>query len=572
MNALPLRGKSIRKCRFNPLPLPSKTINYETETNGVSKLNAYQNTLNPQHTRVSKSLHSPSFANILNDMRTIITFLLCTFCTMGYAQDGVAINNTGNAPDASAILDLQSTNKGILAPRMTETQKNAVSSPATGLLIYQTNGTSGFYYYTGTAWTELSSQASGWSLSGNAGTNNGTNFIGTTDAQDLDFGTNNVDRMRITQTGQLEILNTGQSVFIGQQAGEVDDLTSNYNVYVGYRAGYSSVNGYRNTALGAQSLYLNSSGYNNSATGYRALYNNTTGYQNTANGAQSLNANSTGIQNTASGYRSLYFNTDGDQNTGYGFQSLYRNTIGYRNSAVGYQSLRINTEGIGNTANGYRGLYNNATGDYNTGIGYSANSAGSDFDNSTGVGYNADNTASNSVKLGNTSVTSIGGQVGWTTLSDARFKKNIRNDEVKGLEFITGLKPVTYNYDVRARETWMEKNYGEKDETDWEGKYDIEQLRFSGFIAQDVEALSNALGYEFSGVDAPKNDKDIYGLRYADFVVPIVKSVQELNALLLDKNQEIESLKNSNLKLQKQLLENTKAIKELQKSLKPNKE
>jgi len=505
-------------------------------------------------------------------MRTIITFLLCMCCAMGYSQEGVAINTSGSAPDASAILDLQSSSKGILTPRMTEAQKNAVSSPATGLLIYQTNGTSGFYYYTGTAWTELSSQASGWSLSGNAGTNNGTDFIGTTDAQDLDFGTNNVDRLRISQTGQLEILNTGQSVFIGQQAGELDDLTSNYNVYVGYRSGYTSLDGYRNTALGAQSFYQNTSGYNNSATGYRALYNNTTGYQNTGDGSQTLYANTIGYQNTASGYRALYFNTEGQRNSALGFQSLYRNTIGYRNSAIGYQCLRNNTEGIGNSSNGYRGLYNNATGDYNTGIGFSANSVGTAYTNSTGVGYDADNTASNSVKLGNTSVTSIGGQVGWTTLSDARFKKNIRNDEVKGLEFITGLTPVTYNYDVRARETWMEKNYGEKNDTQWEGKYDIENMRFSGFIAQDVEKLAKSIGYEFSGVDAPENSKDIYGLRYADFVVPIVKSVQELNALLLEKNNEIESLKKSNLELQKLLLENSRSIKELQELLKSKKE
>jgi len=505
-------------------------------------------------------------------MRTVITFLLCMCSAMGYSQEGVAINTSGSAPDASAILDLQSSSKGILTPRMTEAQKNAVSSPATGLLIYQTNGTSGFYYYTGTAWTELSSQASGWSLSGNAGTNNGTDFIGTTDAQDLDFGTNNVDRLRISQTGQLEILNTGQSVFIGQQAGELDDLTSNYNVYVGYRSGYTSLDGYRNTALGAQSFYQNTSGYNNSATGYRALYNNTTGYQNTGDGSQTLYANTIGYQNTASGYRALYFNTEGQRNSALGFQSLYRNTIGYRNSAIGYQCLRNNTEGIGNSSNGYRGLYNNATGDYNTGIGFSANSVGTAYTNSTGVGYDADNTASNSVKLGNTSVTSIGGQVGWTTLSDARFKKNIRNDEVKGLEFITGLTPVTYNYDVRARETWMEKNYGEKNDTQWEGKYDIENMRFSGFIAQDVEKLAKSIGYEFSGVDAPENSKDIYGLRYADFVVPIVKSVQELNALLLEKNNEIESLKKSNLELQKLLLENSRSIKELQELLKSKKE
>ena len=103
-------------------------------------------------------------------------------------------------------------------------------------------------------------------------------------------------------------------------------------------------------------------------------------------------------------------------------------------------------------------------------------------------------------------------------------------------------------------------------------KVHIESMRFSGFIAQDVEALSKSLGYEFSGVDAPKNSKDIYGLRYADFVVPIVKSVQELNDLLIEKNNEIASLKKFNFELQNQLLENTKAIKELQEILKSRKD
>lgn len=505
------------------------------------------------------------------------------------AQEGVAINNTGSAPDASAILDLQSTNKGILTPRMTEAQKNGVVNPATGLLIFQTDASAGFYYYSGAAWTALSSQASGWSLNGNAGTNSTTNFIGTPDAQDLNFRTNNINRLRLSQSGQLEVFNTGSSVFIGEQAGEVDDLTNNLNVFVGYRSGFSNttgnynlasgyrslfsnIEGYRNTALGAESLFDNSTGYYNTGVGWRALYNNTIGYQNTSLGSQTLNANSVGIRNTALGYRALYFNIDGGQNTATGYQALYRNTTADRNSAHGFQALRSNTEGTGNSASGYRVLYNNTTGNYNSGIGYSANSVGATYINSTGLGYNADNTASNSVVVGNTSVNSIGGQVGWTTLSDGRFKKNIRNDEVKGLEFITGLQPVTYNYDVRAKESWMEENYGERDDADWEGKYDIESMRFSGFIAQDVEALSKSLGYEFSGIDAPQHSKDIYGLRYADFVVPIVKSVQELNNLLLKKDKEIESLNKSNVELQNQLLENAKAIKELQQTLKSKKD
>ena len=96
--------------------------------------------------------------------------------------------------------------------------------------------------------------------------------------------------------------------------------------------------------------------------------------------------------------------------------------------------------------------------------------------------------------VGNANVNSIGGQVGWTTLSDGRFKKNIRNDEVKGLDFIIGLQPVTYNYDVRAKENRMEQNFGEKEDTEWEGKYDIENIRFSDSSHRTLRNCQNLWG------------------------------------------------------------------------------
>lgn len=84
----------------------------------------------------------------------LLPLILC-FTSATFAQQGIAINNAGTNPDNSAILDVQSTTKGMLVPRMTEAQKNAIASPATSLLIYQTDGTAGFYYYNGTAWTAL---------------------------------------------------------------------------------------------------------------------------------------------------------------------------------------------------------------------------------------------------------------------------------------------------------------------------------------------------------------------------------------------------------------------------------
>jgi len=90
-----------------------------------------------------------------------VTFLILFFTVSMFAQTtgNLGINNTGSNPDPSAMLDIQSTQSGLLIPRMTEAQRNAIASPATGLLIYQTDGTAGFYYHDGLAWTALGSSS-----------------------------------------------------------------------------------------------------------------------------------------------------------------------------------------------------------------------------------------------------------------------------------------------------------------------------------------------------------------------------------------------------------------------------
>ena len=84
-------------------------------------------------------------------MKKITLLTLILFSVISYAQVGI---NT-NTPDASSVLDIESTTGGILIPRLTETQRDAISSPATGLMIYQTDQTTGFYFYNGTAWTRI---------------------------------------------------------------------------------------------------------------------------------------------------------------------------------------------------------------------------------------------------------------------------------------------------------------------------------------------------------------------------------------------------------------------------------
>ncbi len=72
-------------------------------------------------------------------------------------QAQAAINADGATPDASAMLEVTSKTRGLLTPRMTAAQRTAIGSPATGLLVYQTDGTDGFYYHDGTQWTHLNS-------------------------------------------------------------------------------------------------------------------------------------------------------------------------------------------------------------------------------------------------------------------------------------------------------------------------------------------------------------------------------------------------------------------------------
>ena len=107
----------------------------------------------------------------------VLTLFTVIFCFAGTAlSQNVGINDTGATPDASAALDVRSTKRGILVPRMTKAQRDAITSPATSLLIYQTDNTPGFYYYTGSAWTGIGGTDNDWTVgSGNVYT---TDMVG----------------------------------------------------------------------------------------------------------------------------------------------------------------------------------------------------------------------------------------------------------------------------------------------------------------------------------------------------------------------------------------------------------
>ncbi|NTW32607.1 MAG: hypothetical protein HGB12_08290 [Bacteroidetes bacterium] len=146
----------------------------------------------------------------------LLTFYFSLYFFHLLAQSGgAAINATGGAADNSAILDVSSVNQGMRIPRVALTSTTSaapITNPANSLMVYDsvTTGdvTPGFYYWDGanSKWVRFSTgSGSGWSTSGNAGTDTVTNFIGTTDNQSWVMKTNNIERMKISKTGNVGI-------------------------------------------------------------------------------------------------------------------------------------------------------------------------------------------------------------------------------------------------------------------------------------------------------------------------------------------------------------------------------
>ncbi|MFT6177382.1 MAG: hypothetical protein ACJAUF_001298, partial [Bacteroidia bacterium] len=182
-------------------------------------------------------------------------------------------------------------------------------------------------------------------------------------------------------------------------------------------------------------------------------------------------------------------------------------------------------------------LYSNTTGSNNTGTGYQANVSSGNLTNATAIGKGATVTGSNKVRIGNSSVSTITGQVAWTSISDGRIKENVQ-EAVPGLSFIAELRPVTYTLNTRKQDAINMQAMPDSIQVE-RMLSDDEYLASSsivrtGFIAQEVEAAAQKIGFDFDGVSTPQNETDLYGIRYAEFVVPLVKAMQEQQAIITE--------------------------------------
>ena len=350
----------------------------------------------------------------------LITIALSVF-TCVHAQVGIGTTT----PNPSARLDITATNKGLLMPRIALTGTGDITTipaPATSLLIYNTATagigktavTPGFYFYSGTAWSPLTTSgttaAGGWSTTGNAGTD-ANSFIGTTDNQPLKFKVNNIS------AGGLDPLNENvafglhtldsiefavKNIAIGFNSLH-NNTVGNNNIGVGSRALHYNVDGSQNVAIGTSALVFNKSGSGNTAAGFSAAYNNVSGFSNVAIGTRALFLNQEGNhviaigdsalynnmagENLAIGSKALFANNSGVYNTAVGNQSLFNNLSGSQNTAVGRHSLFNNNVGIQNTALGYQSSFNNLYGNYNTAVGYNSLFFNESGNNNTALGH-----------------------------------------------------------------------------------------------------------------------------------------------------------------------------------------
>jgi hypothetical protein len=97
--------------------------------------------------------------------KQFLSVIMITICGYHSNAQSLAINTDGSTANTSALLDVKSTLKGVLIPRMNRTERNAIATPAAGLLIFQNAPDSiGFYYYNGTAWTWMLANSNSDSL------------------------------------------------------------------------------------------------------------------------------------------------------------------------------------------------------------------------------------------------------------------------------------------------------------------------------------------------------------------------------------------------------------------------
>ncbi|MBL4710684.1 MAG: tail fiber domain-containing protein [Flavobacteriales bacterium] len=467
--------------------------------------------------------------------KLVFLSVLCLIVSFCIAQDGVGINT--ESPDASALLDVTSTNQGILVPRMTSAQRDLIPSAAQGLLIYSTS-TNTFWFYNNTSWIEIVSSVSTDKIEDVDGDTR-IEVEQTADDDLIRFTMRNKEYFQM-EDGRINVLNTGNSVFMGNLAGRSDNGSNNKNVYFGNSAGQFSNTGENNVGIGYRALRANTSGSNNIGIGEDAFRRNKTGSFNLAIGsnamdnAENLDSNMAigfnaltniveGAGNIAIGQGALQDKTSGSYNVGVGVAVLENNLLGSRNTAVGRQA-GYNSEGSGNVFLGYRAGFNEG-GDDKLYIDNSSTTSPliwGDFANDSLV-INGDLAVTGNI----TYVGTI------TDVSDRRLKEDF-DTLTKVMDLVNQLQ--AYSYRMKSNHS------GERE---------------FGLIAQEVKKVFPEM------VKIIDQEKGYMGVNYLQLVAILIEGLKEQQSLIADfeNRQDVSKQKLNELKAQVENIKSSLNVK-----------
>lgn len=308
------------------------------------------------------------------------------------SNGNVGIGTT--TPASEAILEINSTTKGVYFPRMTQVQRNAIVNPQLGLIIFQTNGARGLYFYNGSTWAQVTKNA--WQLVGNSGLNPTDHFIGTKDNVPVAFRTNNVERLRISENGDfgfgttspnagLHINHNNGILFQGQyNQGTVSTLNNNLSQMAwiskkaAFRAGRlvtdainpgDELSYWNSDSIGNYSF---ASGYNVKASGSSSTsfgnFSDALGANSFASGRYTTASGNTsfasGLENYAKGNYSAAFN---NSNTASGSSSF---AAGNSNQSLGTNSVSFGSNNLSDGDQSFvSGIYNATRGDNSVSFG-----------------------------------------------------------------------------------------------------------------------------------------------------------------------------------------------------------
>ena len=345
----------------------------------------------------------------------------------------------------------------------------------------------------------------------------------------------------------LAVLSTGSyNTAVGTTYSGGGITSGSYNVAVGLEAGGSIGSGSSNTAIGTGALYSGSGGSYNVALGsYAGQYGGQRSYstsighkasshwQNASAGSYSISIGFYAAErlqtadNISIGKNAARYNQSGGQTVCIGADAMYSaaGTGTGNTTAIGFRAL-YEVTGSGNTAVGTNSGASMTSGTQNTIIGYeAAHATGSGTrlttgSNNTVIGYNSlpsSSTVSNTITLGNSSITTLRCQVtSITALSDQRDKTNIATSQY-GLELVNQLRPVTFDWNTRDG-----------------AKVGIKDI---GFIAQELVEVEDALNAHDTLALTYRDNPEKLEASYGRLIPILVKAIQELSA-------EVEILKN----------------------------